>query len=49
MARYGKTTDKHEFPLGFKIEPNSDMTYTGIRTSIISSVNYIYYHIFIVL
>lgn len=39
MGRYGKTTDKHEFPLGFKIEPNSDMTYTGIRTSIISSVN----------
>lgn len=30
MAKYGRKTDKYEFPLGFKIEPNSDMTYTGI-------------------
>eukprot|EP00347_Sterkiella_histriomuscorum_P019632 403340883 len=36
MARYGKQAD-YVFPLGFKIEPNADMTYTGVRTAIISS------------
>lgn len=40
LGRYGSTTDKYTYPLGFKIEPNADMTYTGVRTSIISSVKF---------
>jgi hypothetical protein len=39
MARYGTTTKEYDYPLGFKIEPNADMTYTGVRTAILASVN----------
>lgn len=38
MAKYGQPTEDYIYPLGFKGEPNADMTYTGVRTSIISSV-----------
>lgn len=41
MAKYGNFTTHYEFPLGFKLEPNADMTYTGVRTAIISSVRFI--------
>lgn len=37
LAKYGDPSE-YEFPLGFKSQPNADMTYTGLRTSIISAV-----------
>jgi len=37
LAKYGDPSE-FEFPIGFKDQPNADMTYTGFRTSIISAV-----------
>lgn len=37
LARYGDPSE-YELPLGFKAEPNADMTYTGLRTAIQASV-----------
>ena len=37
LAKYGDASH-YEFPIGFKNQINADMTYTGLRTAIISSV-----------
>jgi len=37
LAKYGDPSE-FELPIGFKNDPNADMTFTGIRTAIMTKV-----------
>jgi len=37
LAKYGDPSE-FELPIGFKNDPNSDMTFTGVRTAVMSKV-----------
>lgn len=39
LARYGDPSDGTELPMGLKSDINADMSYTGLKTAICSSVS----------